>query len=666
MAKTQKETRHNADSRWFIRIDNGTTYGPVDLATLMEWASQGRVEPDNEISEDQESWQQAESLPELEMDWMAELDDGTVYGPFNIALAPELTNRGVLPANATLKHRETGETRTMGTDAAEDDAQQDLPLDTPPAAPKKRKRAPAKKRTTKKAVKNTTPTEEPPPEPPPTEGAADKPDAPPASPEPSEPEATAEPEPVPEAITPDTDSPEPTPTDDAHDEDDSREVVSQRLETLQKSASQARSQLAATRKQLTEQRAATSAMQDQLRKLQDDVRNAETGKLDSEQRLLDQQDETARATAEVENLNAQLEQLQDHYDRLQIESQSQFEELDRLRAEAIEHEQAYKHNIAQEVDRASAKTALMGQALRLIIQDEDLEKGRLPKQLLTAGDPGQLQDLQARVSQLQKQADRERQHAQQLETQLASPEGAKGRNIVILLLLIVILGLVCALGFILGSRNNGTTARKQPVKSTAIAKTGKATPEHTPEPATEQPALAGLITTNAGRPPIMPDAAELDLPPEEQEHHPVAATHAPIDWPSLSIARSTVSTGDSRCRVTFTYGLFASGTQLTQEGRQDLVQLSNLLRDYTDEFTLLIEGHTDATPITSSRSKYVDNYALGMARAEQVKLFLEDACNLPEEFIQTASAGEADPPYPNKSPEGRLKNRTVVLTLTPR
>ncbi len=674
MSKIHKELQHVAGSRWFIRIDNGDTYGPVDLTTLQEWASQGRVEPDNEISEDQESWQQAESLPELEMDWLAELDDGTTYGPFNIDLAPELAKRGVLPADAALKHRKTGETRSVNADAADDEATADddhptLALDDVPAKPKKTKRKATRSR--KKAAAEPAEPAEPEPSPEPTPEPAPEPEAEPAAPKEAEPEAVAAaPEDAPQEARPE---PVSQPTEADQPADNNHDVVSQRLETLQQSASQARAQLAATRKELTEQRATTSAMQDQIRKLKDDMRSSEAAKADSERLLLEQQDSVAQAMAEVENLNAQLQQLQDHYDRLQLESQNQFEELDRLRAEAIQNEQAYKRNIAQAIDRAAAKTSLMGQALRLIIQDEDLEKGRLPKQLLTTTDPGQLQDLQTRLSHLQQQADREREHTQQLEAQLAATQGSKGRNILTILLLLLTLGLGCALAFILGSRHEGTAKKTSSravkvVESTRPARGTKNSArdaQHAAPPPAEQPALAGLIVTNAERLPIVP-AGDLDLPPEENERVPETPMQDPIDWPTLELDRGVISKDASRCRVVFTYGVFSSGTQLTQDAARDLVQISNQLRDQSDAFELLVEGHTDATPIKSSRSKYVDNYALGMARAERVKLFLEDDCHLPGDFIQTASAGEADPPHPNTSDASRLKNRTVVLTLTPR
>ena len=681
MSKIHQKLQHSPESRWFIRIDSGDTYGPVDLRTLQEWAAQGRVEPDNEISEDQESWQQAESLPELEMDWMAELDDGTSYGPFNIALAPELARRGVLPDSATLKHRETGETRPVTADEDDsarknDKSQPSLALDDQPAAPKKPKRKATrsrKKAAPKKAKKEAvTPEPETAPEKKPTEAPAETP---------SKNQDTAQKEPEPEPTEPkafeapaleSTQTTGKTPSEESHD------VVALRLETLQKSASQARAQLAATRKELTEQRAASSAMQDQIRKLNDDMRNAEVEKADSERRLLEQQDSVTQATAEVENLNAQLQQLQDHYDRLQIESQNQFEELDRLRADAMQREQAYTHSIGQATDRASAKTALLGQALRLIAQDADLEKGQLPKELLTSSDAGQLQELQARISLLQQQADRERQHARQLETQLAATQGSKGRNVLLVLLLLLSLSLVCALAFVLGRRHEWMAGKRSSRAVKVVEMDNPSTapreaPRNSRPPAAPQPtqtaALASLIVTKSERVPISAtEAANLDLPPEENGRTPDAPTQRPVEWPTLALDHGIITKDNSRCRVVFDYGVFASGTQLTPDAARDLAELSDQLRDQNGVFALLVEGHTDATPIksSSSRSKYVDNYALGMARAERVKLFLEDDCNLPTDFIQTASAGEADPPHPNTSQASRLKNRTVVLTLTPR
>ncbi len=651
MSVIHEKLRTSPNSQWFVRTNTAEVYGPVDLVSLQEWATQGRIEPSNEISEDQEHWRTAESLPELEMDWLTEHQDGTVYGPFNIHLAPELAANGILSPGAILTHRHTGETRPM--DASNNDSM-------PPKKKTPAKNTTAKRKATKKKVVSSQKRITPEPKPVETPEVTDI--------APSAPEAEVTPEasaPTEDAHQTEVTSPtEPTPVSVS---DKGSELVSQRLETLQQSASQARTQLAATRKQLTEQRASATAMQDQIRKLQDDVRSAETEKEGSEQRLLEQQDQLAAALSEVENLNAQFQQLQDHYDRLQIESQSQFEALDGLRAESMQHEQEFKHSIGVERDKAEAKTTLLARALQLIIQDEDVEHGPLPKELLINGDEGQIQELQSRTAHLQQQADLERKHSQDLERKLATSQGNRGRNLLLIILLILIVGLISALAFIIGSRQEAPALLS---KTPATKVEQKQKPIEPPQ--AEQAALAGLIVTNTERfkrtRPTRPAALaepDLDLLPEEVSR-PAIATHSPVTWPQLSVKRSTITEDAMSCTVVFTYGLFSSSTKITREGAEDLKQIAKQLAEHQKDFTLLVEGHTDATPISSPSAKYVDNFALGMARAEAVKYFLETQCGLPEDFIRTASAGESDPPHLNDTEASRLKNRTVVLSLTPR
>ncbi len=675
MSKLHEELRNRADSQWYVRITDGAVYGPVDLTTLKSWAAQGRIEPDNEISEDQEIWSTAESLPELEMDWLVELEDGTSYGPFNIQLAPELQQQGTFPPDAPLKHRKTGEIRTM---AATKDEQPTFLFDdavvTQSETPKRKK--------AKKPQKPTSP---------PTPAAEVE------EPSPSEPKNT-EPEPQPEATEPGLSNIEPEPQrpkskspspiakealdtdastnnavqDDSKEDapaiiatapEDRQEIVALRLESLQQSASQARAQLSTTRKALTEQRATSAVMQEQIRKLQEDLRNSESERETSERQQLEQQDTLAQALSESENLNAQLQQLQDHYDRLQIESQNQFEALDQLRSESMQHEQEFKHRLGDEKDRANAKTAILAQAMRLIIQDEDVEHGKLPKELLSTADSGQVQELQNRITQLQQQDERERKRIQALEEQLIATRGSRSRNVITTVLILLVIGLIGALIYVLVHRGADHLHRKAPIN----------TEEETSVQPIEKTALAGLIVTNTEHiDPLTPmsidaaDTSELDLPPEADNQPVVVPRAPPTTWPPLNISRARITETETSCEIAFTYGIFSSDTQLTPEAARDLVTLSNQIRDRHDDFTLLVEGHTDATPISSQVAKYVDNYALGMARAERVKRFLEDQCQLPEGFIRTASAGEADPPHPNDTEASRRKNRTVVLTLTPR
>jgi len=95
---------------WYLKAADGAVYGPKQLSVLCEWAAQSRIVPGNEISEDAQTWMPVENLPELKLEWVAELPDGATYGPFNVLAVPFLFNSGTLPADAKLTNRATGKT----------------------------------------------------------------------------------------------------------------------------------------------------------------------------------------------------------------------------------------------------------------------------------------------------------------------------------------------------------------------------------------------------------------------------------------------------------------------------------------------------------------------------------------------------------------------------
>ena len=85
---------------WFVRTEDGRVYGPADVASLVAWAKDGRIEPSGFVSRDRLSWVPAQLMPELEMKWLVETEPGKVFGPFNRALVVSLFSRGAVPADA--------------------------------------------------------------------------------------------------------------------------------------------------------------------------------------------------------------------------------------------------------------------------------------------------------------------------------------------------------------------------------------------------------------------------------------------------------------------------------------------------------------------------------------------------------------------------------------
>ena len=85
---------------WYVRTADGKVYGPAGVDSLDLWAQDGRVEPASFVSQDRKSWQPAQTMPELGMAWLVELEPGKVFGPFNRAVVIRLSRSGELPAAA--------------------------------------------------------------------------------------------------------------------------------------------------------------------------------------------------------------------------------------------------------------------------------------------------------------------------------------------------------------------------------------------------------------------------------------------------------------------------------------------------------------------------------------------------------------------------------------
>jgi outer membrane protein OmpA-like peptidoglycan-associated protein len=96
-------------------------------------------------------------------------------------------------------------------------------------------------------------------------------------------------------------------------------------------------------------------------------------------------------------------------------------------------------------------------------------------------------------------------------------------------------------------------------------------------------------------------------------------------------------------------------SSLTEEARQKLASATVTTTSPTRGVVVALEGHADAI----GREGYNDQ--LGSARAETVKRYLMEQLGIPAEGISVVSYGERDPVAPNKTREGRARNRRVEL-----
>ena len=88
-------------ARWYLRTQD-ETFGPESEAKLVEWARMGRIQPGQEVSDDNIVWKRVEDVPFLDMRFSIDLGDGNPRGPFNRAAAAALLASGRLPKTATM------------------------------------------------------------------------------------------------------------------------------------------------------------------------------------------------------------------------------------------------------------------------------------------------------------------------------------------------------------------------------------------------------------------------------------------------------------------------------------------------------------------------------------------------------------------------------------
>lgn len=102
------ETDENAQTgKWHLKLEDGSVMGPVTISELENWATQCRVYPGHEVSQDGKTWGPAQDIPQLGMEWMVTLVNGESFGPLNIFAVPDLVGEGAVEAEAKVYHQTT-------------------------------------------------------------------------------------------------------------------------------------------------------------------------------------------------------------------------------------------------------------------------------------------------------------------------------------------------------------------------------------------------------------------------------------------------------------------------------------------------------------------------------------------------------------------------------
>ena len=90
-----------SECKWYLRTQD-ETFGPETQEKLVEWARLGRIQPGQEVSDDNIAWTRVEDVAFLDMRFSIDLGDGNPRGPFNRAAAEALLASGRLPKTATI------------------------------------------------------------------------------------------------------------------------------------------------------------------------------------------------------------------------------------------------------------------------------------------------------------------------------------------------------------------------------------------------------------------------------------------------------------------------------------------------------------------------------------------------------------------------------------
>jgi chemotaxis protein MotB len=107
-------------------------------------------------------------------------------------------------------------------------------------------------------------------------------------------------------------------------------------------------------------------------------------------------------------------------------------------------------------------------------------------------------------------------------------------------------------------------------------------------------------------------------------------------------------------------GSFASGSaELSEAARVVLTEIGAPLSELPHN--VRVEGHTDDTPIRTSRFR--SNWELSTARATQVIAYLQNDVGLPASRLSAAGYAEFHPRVANASPADRAQNRRVDLVI---
>jgi chemotaxis protein MotB len=110
--------------------------------------------------------------------------------------------------------------------------------------------------------------------------------------------------------------------------------------------------------------------------------------------------------------------------------------------------------------------------------------------------------------------------------------------------------------------------------------------------------------------------------------------------------------------------MFASGSAtVNSKAEAVLAKVAKVVNDHKD-LDILVEGHTDAVPISTVEFK--DNWDLSAKRATSVVRLLQSKFGVDPERMTAGGRGEYEPQSGNNSRAGRKQNRRTEIIVTPK
>jgi hypothetical protein len=100
---------------WRVKkLPDGDIYGPVDEATLKEWASAAQISPEDLIDLSDEDWKPAPEIIFLEMVWVVKLPGEELYGPTSVGTLREFIAEGLISDKSIATNVNTTQSLPVG------------------------------------------------------------------------------------------------------------------------------------------------------------------------------------------------------------------------------------------------------------------------------------------------------------------------------------------------------------------------------------------------------------------------------------------------------------------------------------------------------------------------------------------------------------------------